>query len=166
SLTFGGNKTISYLPASGGNPEITCFTTNPYQNINLCFTPTVQLNQFPGLIQSSGDISGDLNVMSMGFNGTNCIIDMANTAIQSSNAPGLLINHFCGKNVSICTGIGGNIQLTSTGKVGIGIQAESTGPKLDINGNVKIRTIEPPTSSNYTILVADDNNIICKKNLT
>ncbi len=164
NLTFAGNKTIGYLPASGGNPEITYFTTNPNQNINLCFTPIVQLNQFPGLIQSTGSNNGNTNIMTMGFNGTNCIIDMANTGIISSNDPGLLINNFCGRNVSICTGNnGGNVYLTKVGTTdNVGVGTLTPNAKLDVEGDLRIGTLSESIVSDY-ILVTNTSGIIGKK---
>ncbi len=169
SLTFGGTKPISYLPASGGNSEINGFAMLPHPldpaDIDLCFMPIIPLNQFTGMIQSFGNNSdGYNNVMSMGFDGSNGIIDMAGTS-SNGIAPRLLINYYCGKDIFINSGPhGGNIMLTSSGKIGIGVQAEPAGPKLDINGDVKIRTLNSP-SGNYNILVADDNGLIGKKTL-
>jgi len=122
SLTFGGNNTIGYLPASGGNPEIVYIRSTPTPPaISLCYPTTVPYYQFSGMYQSIGSNNNNTNIMTMGFNGTNGIIDMAGSSIEPANAKGLLINYFCGKDVSVCTGThGGNVYLTSSGSVGVG----------------------------------------------
>ncbi|MFA4853265.1 MAG: hypothetical protein WC599_12175, partial [Bacteroidales bacterium] len=138
NITFGGNKTISYLPASGGNPEILSFgpgLPTPFPPVSLpCFFPTVPLNQFSGMIQSWGtNDEGYTNVMSMGFDDANAIIDIAGTS--TNVAPRLLINYYCGKDVFINTGDnGGNVVLARLGNVGIGTDDIPSGYKLAIVG--------------------------------
>ncbi len=142
---FGNNKRITYLPPSNGNPEVIGFGGNPDDTLptNPCLFPAVStINRFQGMIQAYGlsSLNGatTTNIMSMGFDGANGIIDMAGTS--TGNAPRLLINYYCGKDVFINTGInGGNVIMTSSelGKVGIGIDNPTT--KLDIKGDLKVR---------------------------
>tara|TARA_R110001592_G_scaffold146030_2_gene369958 strand:- start:272 stop:1543 length:1272 start_codon:yes stop_codon:yes gene_type:complete len=138
---FGDNKKIGYLPASGGNPEIIGFGKTPQLDpvIDPCFSPSVTtINQFSGTLQSYGNnANGDLNVMSMGFDGANGIIDLRGS--NGAVGPKLLINYYCGKDVAINTGSkGGNVSMTTAtmGMVGIGTGTPTA--KLDVRGSVKI----------------------------
>lgn len=117
---FGNNKRISYQPAINGNPEIIGFGKLPQPpSLNSCLFPTVPLNQFQGVLQSYGNNGIFNNVMTIGFDGSNGIIEMEGTS--NGVEPRLLINYNCGKDIFMNTGTnGGNIQLTSTGKVGVG----------------------------------------------
>jgi hypothetical protein len=168
NITFAGNKTIGYLPASGGYSEILYFGLGqPPVPIIPCLSPVPQtVNQFSGMIQAYGAsvFGGNINALSMGFDGSNGIIELYGTSNQPLIAPRLLINHYCGKDVFINTGqTGGDIQLTSSGNVGIGVFPATA--KLDIAGNLKIGDIQEITGSNY-VLVEDGNGLIGKKSLT
>ncbi|OFX29049.1 MAG: hypothetical protein A2X08_11485, partial [Bacteroidetes bacterium GWA2_32_17] len=169
SLTFAGDKVISYQPTTGGFGNY-CFGTGPPPPpADPCFFPNTNNLIVQGTFYSWGHRNWDsqqpITVMQMGFDGANGIIDLAGT--NSDGGPGLLINYYCGKKVYINTGEhGGDIQLTGgLGKVGIGITPESAGPKLDINGDIKIRTLNTPLN-NYNVLVADDNGLVGKKTIT
>ncbi len=167
SLTFAGDKVISYQPTTGGFGNY-CFGTPPSPQAEPCFFPNTNNLIVQGTFYSWGHRNWDsqqpITVMQMGFDGANGVIDIAGTS--SGGSPSLLINYYCGKKVFVNTGVnGGDIQLASSGKVGIGIFPESAGPKLDINGDVKIRTLNTPTN-NYNVLVADDNGLVGKKTIT
>ncbi|OFX39503.1 MAG: hypothetical protein A2X08_09945 [Bacteroidetes bacterium GWA2_32_17] len=185
SLTFAGDKVISYQPTTGGFGNY-CFGTGPPPaELDQCLTPPMPTNEFAfhGRYTSWGyagnNSSNPVNVMQMGFDGANGIIDVAGTS--SSGDPKLLINYYCGKDVIV--GGGGpdenNPNLPSTGTFksrhsaylatidgSVGIGTTTPGATLDVAGNLKIRTLDPPASSNYTVLVADNNNIIGEKSLT
>ncbi|MBI5538534.1 MAG: hypothetical protein HY951_00610 [Bacteroidia bacterium] len=153
NLTFANNKTIGYLPPSGGNPEILYYATPPQQTFSLCFSPTVPLNQFSGLIQSTGINDGNLNIMTMGYNGMNGIIDMAGiTTIEPSNGRGLLINYYCGKDVSVCTGNnGGNVFLTKVGSNGrVGVGTFNPNAKLSVKSDSTLTGLLVETSFDST----------------
>lgn len=155
---FGNNKRIGYLPASPTTSEIIGFGRLPNPNIfpllSVCnFPVTPTSNQFSGMMNAYGNsvYGGNLNVLSMGFDGANGIIDMAGT--NNVGGPSLLINYYCGKNVAINVGPnGGDVIMTSEylGKVGIGTNNPQT--KLDVNGKISV--------NNNTILLrsGDDEN--------
>ena len=144
---FGNNKRIAYLPASGGNPEILSFgktvNTDVLPLLSACNAPVTPIsNQFQGMLNAYGNSAygGMINVLSMGFDGANGIIDMAGT--NSQGGPGLLINYYCGKDIFMNTGTnGGNVLMTvaSGSKVGIGTQTPTA--KLDVVGNTKIKGV-------------------------
>ncbi|MCC7333051.1 MAG: hypothetical protein IT232_10645 [Flavobacteriales bacterium] len=145
---FGNNKRIGYLPASGGNPEIIGFGRAPSLDpfADPCFSPVVPTyNQFSGMIQAWGysdndPINGKVNVLNMGYDGANGIIDMKGQQTNGNDA-GLLINWYCGKNVAINTNPAkaGNVTMTSAtmGMVGIG---KTPNYKLDVAGNMSINS--------------------------
>lgn len=141
-ITFAGNQSIAYTPASGGTPAIYAIGPIGIGNrpLPLCLSgipPTSSLYQYHGMIQSYGmNTAGIPITMSMGFDGSNGIVDLA------GNAPSrLLINYYCGKDVFMCTGSsGGNVIMTTStiGKVGIGI--DNPTEKLEIaNGNIFVK---------------------------
>ncbi|MBI2280161.1 MAG: hypothetical protein HYU68_05680 [Bacteroidetes bacterium] len=147
-LSFGNNKRLGYLPPSGGNPEVISFggfPLPPLPNLPCLFpAPNVPVvNQFDGMIQainySIPSLGGTRNILSMGFDGANGIIDMSGTNTQGG--PGLLINWYCGKDVGINTNPAnaGNVTMTSAtmGMVGIGTTPST---KLDVNGQITMRT--------------------------
>ncbi|MCL4856568.1 MAG: hypothetical protein KJZ55_04725, partial [Flavobacteriales bacterium] len=145
---FGNNKRIGYLPASGGNPEIIGFGRAPSLDplADPCFSPVIPTyNQFSGMIQAWGysdndPINGKVNVLNMGYDGANGIIDMKGVYTDNSNSK-LLINWYCGKDVAINANPakGGNVTMTSsaTGMVGIG---KTPLYKLDVAGNMSINS--------------------------
>ncbi|MCW3103033.1 MAG: large protein [Bacteroidetes bacterium] len=141
---FGGSQRISYIPATGSTPAVLRFgglIPYPGPTLSPCFSPTLSVNQFAGLLQSFGTNSdgGMMNVLNMGFDGENGVIDVAGTSNGSS--PILRLNYQCGKDVDICTGSnGGNIHLTTptTGNVGVGV--DNPTEKLDLGGNVKLNS--------------------------
>jgi hypothetical protein len=135
---FGDNKRISYLPASVGNPEVISFGGSPDIGpiTDPCFSPTVTtVNQFQGTIQSfKNNSNGDLTVMSMGCDGANGIIDM-----KGPVGTKLLINYYCGEDVSINRGPkGGSVYMTTEtmGKVGVGTASPTA--KLDVRGTFRL----------------------------
>lgn len=154
---FGGNKRIGYLPPSGGNPEVISFGGSPQLPLpNLpCLFPMINVitqNQFNGMIQvfnpSIPSLGGTTNILNMGFDGANGIIDMSGT--NNQGGPGLLINYYCGKDVAINTGVnGGNVTMTNAtmGMVGIG---KIPAYKLDVAGNVSI--------NNNSLFLKDENH--------
>jgi hypothetical protein len=144
---FGDNKRIGYLSATTNIPEIISFgklpNTGVLQLLTACNFPTTPTsNQFTGMINAYGNsyYGGNLNVLSMGFDGANGIIDMA--GVNNQGSPALLINYYCGKNVYMNTGVnGGNVVMTSEylGRVGIGTGNPTA--KLDVVGNTKIKGV-------------------------
>ncbi len=147
---FGNNNRIGYLPASGGNPEVIGFGKAPSLDplADPCYSPNVtSINQFSGMIQSYGysdnnQLTGNLNVMAMGYDGANGVIDMKGVYTDNSNSK-LLINWYCGKDVAINTNPSkaGNVTMTSSsmGMVGIG---KAPLYKLDVFGNVHINRFQ------------------------
>lgn len=161
NFTFGGDKTISYLPASGNNPATLSFGAFPWvlpPNWNPCLTIGMPnnhtINQFTGIIQSYQNSPSGANtgLLAMGFNGTDGTIELAGSGDNPTT--NLLINNGCGKDVFICTGQnGGNIQLCATdGQVAIGKNLSQADPlmKLDIAGNVEL--------NNYTLFLRNHHH--------
>ena len=155
---FGDNKRIKYFPPSGGNPEVITFGGNPptLPEDGFCVFPlptTTTINQFQGMIQAYGDYGSFTNVMSMGFDGANGIIDMAGK--NSLGSSRLLINYYCGKDIFMNTGAnGGNVTMTSSelGKVGIGLDNPLT--KLDVKGDLMVRI--NPTQNTKALSIFDE----------
>ena len=150
---FGNNKRIAYLPASGGNPEILSFgktvNTDVLPLLSACNAPVTPIsNQFQGMLNAYGNSAygGMINVLSMGFDGANGIIDMAGT--NSQGGPGLLINYYCGKDIFMNTGTnGGNVLMTvaSGSKVGIGTQTPTQKFEIahaDETGGININQVD------------------------
>ncbi|OFY85697.1 MAG: hypothetical protein A3F72_12160 [Bacteroidetes bacterium RIFCSPLOWO2_12_FULL_35_15] len=133
SLTFAGNKKISFTPASAGHSEVLSFgPVDPIPPPSFCFAPTVPLNYFEGLLASGGYTSdGFSNLMSMGWDGANGIIDIAGEN-SDGIAPRLLVNYYCGKDVLMCTGpSGGNIYMSAGDNGGNVIMCTGLMDKLD-----------------------------------
>ena len=108
SLIFSGDKKISYTPGSGGTPSIFSFgfaSKPPSPCYSPPTTPTgTSIYQFAGLLESYDNITASTNVMTMGFDGANGIIDLSGPASK------LFINKNCGHDVEINTGtLGGNV---------------------------------------------------------
>ena len=162
SLTFGGNRTFTYTPATvGGSPAVLGFGVPidvvgppplfPYDDCDAPIPHTVPsstITQFPGLIESYSTTASatNNNMMTMGFDGANGIIDVAGyTALGN---PGLLINYNCGKDVYVCTGAnGGEINMSSGANGGnVNICSGASGNVLLANGpgtRVGIATTSP-----------------------
>lgn len=145
---FGNNNRIGYLPSSGGSPEIIGFGKAPSLQplADPCFSPKIPTyNQFGGMIQAWGysdndPVGGKVNVLNIGYDGANGIIDMKGVYTDGSNSK-LLINWYCGKDVAINANPAkaGNVTMTSAtmGMVGIGTTPAT---KLDVNGQITMRT--------------------------
>ena len=129
-IAASGNLRLFNLSGSGermvfvdGNGNLKIANQPPQPLGFPCFLPTVTQNPFPGIVQAWGTNSDNIiNVLSMGFDGANGIIDLAGSYLNGTS-PGLLINYYCGKDVFICTGTnGGNVSMCTptTGNVGIG----------------------------------------------
>jgi hypothetical protein len=149
-IIFGNFKRISYLAPTANTPEIIGFGRAPSLDpiAYPCISPTITAitkNQFEGMIQTWGysnndPIDGKLNVLEIGYDGANGIIDMKGIQSNDDDA-GLLINWYCGKDVHINANPlkAGNVTMTSStmGMVGIGTTPET---KLDVNGQITMRT--------------------------
>lgn len=166
SVTFAGNKTISYLPASGNNPATLSFGAFPPwvlpPNWNPCLTlimpnnPTI--NQFTGMIHSYHNSPSGANtgLLAMGFNGTDGVIELVGSGDNATT--NLLINNGCGKNVFMCTGVtGGKIVMCSPtqGTVGIGDEYVPAGYKLGVNGKIICEEVNVKLRANWPDYVFD-----------
>ncbi len=117
NITFGGSKTLSYSAASGSAPEAFGWGTpvsviGPILALPYCLAPTPPtVNIVPGMNYFWGNNTngGQLNVMSTGFDGANGIIDVTGTS--NGQEPRLLLNYYCGRDVLMCTGSGGNVEM-------------------------------------------------------
>jgi hypothetical protein len=113
-LLFKNNKGFQYYPSINGKPEIYTLGKTPGGPppvISQCLSglPTQPAWVFaPGpQIQLSGYSGTYPNVLSVGLDGANGFIDLAGVGASGSPNNSLLINYYCGKNVAICTGVGG-----------------------------------------------------------
>lgn len=160
---------MTYEPPTGGSPAKIKWTpvTGPVLDENLppCLFPDVPLiNAVNGLFHSYGasTVGGYTNTMTMGFDGSNGIVDVAGRNDDPA-APKLLLNYYCGKDVAVCTGYnGGSVYMCneSMGGVGIATSYIPDGFKLAVKGKViaedirvRLRATWPDYvfSSTYTI---------------
>jgi SprB repeat len=130
NLQFGVGGKLNYRAATGGYPEMYSLGAVPDPNVidkyKFCTTNPLLINaayQYSGLFQSFGMSGSNLNVLTMGFDGANGVMELAGTT--SSGDPKLYINTNCGKDVIICGG--------GAGKVGIGNVSPTE--KLQVTGN-------------------------------
>lgn len=144
SLTFAGDKKISYTAGTSTTPSIFSFGVAPRPPGPCYLSPvTISLTQFPGLIESYDLPTGSTaNVMTMGFDGANGIVDVAGPTSK------LLINKNCGHDVEISTGtLGGNVSIGA-----------GNGGNIDMlsgtNGNMTIGS----GANNGSITLASGNN--------
>jgi hypothetical protein len=160
---FGNFKRISYLAPTANTPEIIGFGGPPINLGTFCTLPTITVpivNQFDAMIQIHGksDFSptGNINVLNIGYDGANGIIDMRGQYTDGSDSK-LLINWYCGREVAINTNPakGGNVTMTSatTGMVGIGTTPTA---KLDVSGTFKLRDGSQGANK---VLVSDANGL-------
>lgn len=168
SLTFAGNKTIDFLAATPTTPDLYGFGASPAPpvwekyaecNSSVVVTSAVQYNS---LIQSYGNhvSGGQLNVLTMGFDGANGVIDLAGTSNNPLVTPRLLINYNCGKDVFVATGpVGGNIVLTSanSGTVAIGDVPVPFGYKLAVKGKVIAEEVNVRLFGDWPDYVFEEN---------
>ncbi|HEX5003160.1 MAG TPA: hypothetical protein VFW78_11750 [Bacteroidia bacterium] len=146
-VQFGNNRYIHYQPLQGSDPEIFSFgeraSLNPFA-ITPCISPilSAQLNyQFNGTIQLYGNSSagGFLNVMNVGFDGTNAIIEATGTS-NDPLANRLLLNYYCGRDVFVGNGTSGDLTANhnfyTLGNVGIG--TSTPGYKFEVMGDINI----------------------------
>jgi hypothetical protein len=145
SLFFAGDKKISYLPGTSSTSAIMAFGAPP-RPIGPCYTPpdpaTTSWNQFTGVIQSYNSFTGTTDVMNMGFDGTNGIIDLdgpvtskiminskCSHEVQISNIGGkVVIGGGNGGDIELLGGLNGDIKIghnTNTGKIKIASGASS-----------------------------------------
>jgi len=127
SFILGNNKKISYASATTSTPEILFFGTDPidgWGQLAPCITPlytTIPNNRFNGIIQAGAisAIDGSFNMVSMGFDGANGILDIAGSNLIGGYDSKLLINYNCGKDVAICTNGAGVVTVGKNFEVGI-----------------------------------------------
>jgi len=166
NITFAQNKAILYQPvdASFGNYYFGLKCTQnqpslPSSPVTLeCSLPTLSSNQFlfNGMYSSydnaTHDLSMPLVMLTMGSDGANGIIDVAGTNAGGSAATRLLINYYCGKDVSICTGLnGGNIFLTKVGSASsVGVGTFNPHAKLSVKSDSTLTGLFVETSFDST----------------
>ena len=157
SLTFAGDKKVSYTPASGAFPQMIGWGT-PIEIIGptlpYCFEPSTPsgvstANVFSGMLYSAGTNStGQIKVLRSGFDGANGIIDVA--GIGGTTNPSLLLNYYCGMDIYMCTGTGG-------GFVRSGKNFEVGSPVRDVNIAMNI-SVDQQTGLFLTTSHATDYN--------
>ena len=151
--------TIGYSVAQNGLPQMMSFGAQPNNSIfsiSACGNPQLNTYQFAGSIQLYGNssIGGNLNILEVGFDGANSIIDATGTS-SDPLMNRLLINYYCGKDVFVCTGSnGGHIQLGGTNSiVAIGMDPHSvnqTNPfRLYVADGIRTERIKVDLQSNW-----------------
>ena len=169
-ITIGGVKVFGFSPATGGNPEIMSFGSNPtlvpFSSISSCVIPTlnVQTNyQFNGTIQLYGNsyAGGNLNVMEVGFDGANSIIDATGTSTDPAVSK-LLLNYYCGRDVIVGNHNSGDLfanhNFFVNGNVGIGPGILNPTERLEVNGNIKATSLAG--TGNRIVLADQDGRLI------
>jgi hypothetical protein len=106
--------------------------------------------------------NGNINIMSMSYDGANGIIDIKGNQ-SNGNEAGLLINWYCGKDVHINTNPlkAGNVTMTSATKGMVGIGTTPTA-KLDVLGTFKLKD---GTQGANKVLVSDADGLASWQNL-
>lgn len=157
-LILGNKYAITFKPGTGSTPAIFGFgpvlpgpvlPPAPLMCGAAITVPTI--NQFAGLIQSYGYAvnGGYQNVMTMGYDGANNIIETEGNN-DDGFSPRLLMNYHCGRDIFMCTGgNGGNVNICNGGNTTgavymgtthIGNMIQATGPHtnalLTVNGKM------------------------------
>jgi hypothetical protein len=156
SLLFGNGGILKHYAATTNDPEVISFSPVPIGPIIDKFkycTSAVQttsptMNLFSGLIQSHGvHLNGNfLNVLTMGFDGRNGLIELAGTSNTPTNEPKLYINRTCMKDVIICKA-GGN--------VAIGDNYIPNGYRMSVNGKIIAEALTVKLRGNWPDYVFD-----------
>lgn len=174
-INFGSNKVVKYQPPNGNIPGIFSIGQDP--NIDTysilgCISPALNVPtnyQFNGTIQLYGNSAGgNLNILEMGFDGANAIID----ATGMSNDPvanRLLLNYYCGKDVIVGNSSSGNFIASKdayvNNKLGVNMSGIAIQKQFEVNGDVRFlahmqdenngfeisRGINPPTRRGITL---------------
>ncbi|MEP7264365.1 MAG: SprB repeat-containing protein [Bacteroidota bacterium] len=151
-ITFNSVKQISYQIAQGSNNEILSFgaaPNNQLKSIATCASPflNTQLNyQFNGTIQLWGNsyMGGNLNVMEVGFDGANAIIDATGTSADPI-ANRLLLNYYCGHDVFVGNSISGDLNANHnffvSGQASIGTGNLDPAYRLQVNGAIRAKKV-------------------------
>lgn len=167
NFCLGGRFALGHQNASGSYPEIFSYgqtpSISPY-GIASCIAPALNSlpnHQFHGTIQLYGNSAagGNLNILEMGFDGINSIIDATGNSTDP-NANRLLINHYCGKDVFIC-GSGGRIKLGGTNTiVGVGIDPTTVNQngdyRLFVADGIRTEKVKVDVRSNWPDFVFKD----------
>lgn len=145
TLNFSNNRVIDYKAADAIGPEVMSFgsrvSTLPWTIP--CITPFIPgqvTYQFEGLMQLYGQAAGgNINVLQMGFDGVNSVIDAMGTSTDPIGNR-LLLNYNCGKDVFVGkTNLGGNLtannNLFAVGNTGLGTD-DPAGYRLNVNGDI------------------------------
>jgi len=161
SFAFGNNKSLSYLSATGTNPEIlgwgvSSATIGAFPFTDPCMSTSsmtgLPSNIFAGQIQCFGNntATGNYNFLSLGYNGSDGVIEMigdnSNGGANHNAGPDLFVNKNCGRNVFVCTGdAGGNVALCTGnggGIVSTGKNIEIGNPTRNLNVAVNVNATE------------------------
>lgn len=165
SLIFGGDKRVSYQPASGTTPALFGWGT-PISIIGpalpFCFVPSTGFaptgNVFSGMLYAAGtNPSGEVNLLRMGYDGANGIIDVA--GVGATADPALLINYYCGKDIFMCTGGGGYVRTGKNFEVGNPVRNANIAVNIDVlNQTGMFVTTSHTADLNYNTKLAVDRN--------
>ncbi len=156
-LNFGGSKTIAYIPAGGGNPEMFLFGDSANaarSNLRHMVPATLfcgsanltTINGFNGTLVCGGyDAANTFHPLTMGFDGANGMIEYGGSMVlgPGGNTSGLLINYSCGRSVAICTGSsGGNVSLcTGSGGGNVFLGPTHIGTQIQTAGTINADAI-------------------------
>ena len=153
-MTFKNSSYIGFEPATANSKAIMSFGAPPNttMSINSCKNPSLNTPpnyQFNGTIQLYGfaPSGGFSNIMEVGFDGINAVIDATGTSLDP-DANRLLLNYYCGHDVFVGNSNGGDLtanrNMLVNGNMGIGISQQDLnaiplGYRLIVEGTIGAR---------------------------
>ncbi|HMW10609.1 MAG TPA: hypothetical protein PJ987_09180 [Bacteroidia bacterium] len=153
-LTFKNSSFIGFEPATANSKAIMSFGAPPNttMSISTCKNPSLNTPpnyQFNGTIQLYGfaPSGGFSNIMEVGFDGINAVIDATGTSLDP-DANRLLLNYYCGHDVFVGNSNNGDLtanrNMLVNGKIGIGISQQDLnaiplGYRLIVEGTIGAR---------------------------
>lgn len=159
-LSFKGIHSISYQPATSSSRPRMSFGQPSTTSITSCVSPSLSQNpnyQFNGAIQvwENSASGGNLNILELGHDGANAIIDATGTSSDPLYNR-LLINYYCGKDVIIGNVTSGDLTANHNfhvlGDINGSTLAGSGFNLLQSDGTGKIMKVSSSSDPNNEIL--------------